>query len=885
MSTINTAGTGPSSVGGTFVGGVIPGPGDVVMIQGGHVLTNDLPDWKVTSIHTVASDTNQFRNAGKITVTANCVWGGRGSTPVKTDFVPLPGSEWVFDTGVGNTLVMMFGSVYNSLSKMEGGGEEFNRAIFRQIGTGQAGFAYEGLYNGYWDLQFTNFIGLTQDPLVNPNTALDLPGSGNLFTKCEFDGCGEVLMSAGGASAAAIPWGLDQCTFKNGISASGYDYRVGAGASTIAKLLGNVSQRQTYIIENALTVEDNIFLDLAACQITQRAASWTRNWFSRPEGPMHQTSSDEIENIFWLRTLGNDHGIGWPGLFNKEVRSCLWMFEGENNQGDPFQGPNITPSSPLTCTFHYNLLPPGSNAPSGDSAAGGLFSVSRTAANARFIIEHNTMHVSVTGGVLLGEGSFPGSAYGYAGQGRYMSNIAWSRSPAPPASCCHITMDPGNVPPSGDEFTDWAFPVDCDYNLGHGLSAGLRGGGYDFPGSGALGVHDVSGDPMFVDEGRDFVDWAQEIDPSITTVAGVVALLLTKNDDGADPRINTENARLKIFEAYAPTNPIVVGAAHDGTFIGAVPFTSGDPSDSGGVSVDDSGDDIMNRKYATATVAGTHILRRVYLADGSAIATDADWEPDPADVSYIKDGVDAGGVSLLPQYVGYGWWAFRHTAGELTGKTMSVTASNPLIRDVSYSIETFGNVNAFWQDDLASETPAPPTEAEITDALLDELTAGHLIAGSVGKALVDALAAAVAAQSAAATAATAAGVAATSAGTASTAATAAASSAGTAATAAGTAATQTTPANIRAAVGLTSANLGTTLTGLPAATADAYLLRDVQSGAAGAPGERVMDALAGGFAIFDTTGDVLTVYFGDGTSVAYTRPITRSAADPIQKTV
>lgn len=90
------------------------------------------------------------------------------------------------------------------------------------------------------------------------------------------------------------------------------------------------------------------------------------------------------------------------------------------------------------------------------------------------------------------------------------------------------------------------------------------------------GQHDVFVDPDFVDDSRDFLAWAKSIDPAITSWAEAWQRIRKRNDDsGYDSRFDPINAYAWIRAGWAPTNMALLTAGYDGGYIGAVPVVTG----------------------------------------------------------------------------------------------------------------------------------------------------------------------------------------------------------------------------------------------------------------------------------------------------------------------
>ena len=102
------------------------------------------------------------------------------------------------------------------------------------------------------------------------------------------------------------------------------------------------------------------------------------------------------------------------------------------------------------------------------------------------------------------------------------------------------------------------------------------------------------------------------------------------------------------------------------------------------------------RKYATATVAGTHIRIPVIKVGVADFAASGDWTPVATDTKISKDGGAQANLATAPAYSN-GAWTLELTATELTCKQleiMIVDAATKEVEDQAVIVETYGNVLA-----------------------------------------------------------------------------------------------------------------------------------------------------------------------------------------------
>lgn len=102
------------------------------------------------------------------------------------------------------------------------------------------------------------------------------------------------------------------------------------------------------------------------------------------------------------------------------------------------------------------------------------------------------------------------------------------------------------------------------------------------------------------------------------------------------------------------------------------------------------------RKYAVATVSGTHIRVPVIKAGSQDFAASGDWTPAAGDVKVSKDGGTQANIGTLPTYSN-GAWQFQLTAAELTAgqvEIMVVDAATKAVEDQCIIVETYGHISA-----------------------------------------------------------------------------------------------------------------------------------------------------------------------------------------------
>lgn len=197
--------------------------------------------------------------------------------------------------------------------------------------------------------------------------------------------------------------------------------------------------------------------------------------------------------------------------------------------------------------------------------------------NQHAVFEHNTWMTAQFGAIVLGE-STNGFYHSIAS---YQDNILWRYASA-------SVYKVGDV---GGNFINDDVIVVADYNVAHNiLSTGGQGGnGYDNPFTESTpGVHDLAVDPQFIDPDRRFWTWVQSIEASWSAGSvfpsnanptmndfqahGLFKLSLKNQTYHPDYDARYTLAALQVYirAGFAPTNPAIQNAGHDGITPGAV---------------------------------------------------------------------------------------------------------------------------------------------------------------------------------------------------------------------------------------------------------------------------------------------------------------------------
>lgn len=586
MAAITSAGTGPSNVGGTWTGGVVPGAGDTVTIQAGHTVTLPLgvtwtvgaapaTDAVIKAIDVVSG--GQFVHNGAL----NCRGDFRcsASNAVRSHVVG-PGATFTFDFSATTDPT---NQVYKYIQPAQWpgtqpsllvNGAEGDECEFTAEGGGRWYFQGSGAnYFSLMEVHYCAFSGLgtaTVDgirPSITGDGSSD-PGTKFIIEDCTFDDCYAAVNTNGVSIDARAVFKFNRNKFTNSLGTiclrtDSYGARL--GTNSVRQVIGNTFDKKCYFYSPSnMVIKENFIPD--GWLVTGGVAKWDE--FSANIVHITSTAHNDpviaghaFDNLFLFDALAatNPH-LSSVGSYNVSgtynVYRNIFKFTGTDPSGDCIT--LGTPSGGITSTINVyeNIVLPNEAGESTGTLWSGTSGVS-SQADLTINIDHNTAFLGTGGGIALQE--TPGGAYeGHAGMyGSIRSNLFWDTS-----ARAYKVFDSG----TDNTKVDLVSATYLDYNGGFNFLAG-DGDGYnnlEF-GSGTPGANDVSGDPEFVDSTADLATWDDSLGGP-GTIAGAIARFK------ADP---TTLAAFRTFiqEGFAPTNTDYEDAAHDGTTIGAVAFS------------------------------------------------------------------------------------------------------------------------------------------------------------------------------------------------------------------------------------------------------------------------------------------------------------------------
>lgn len=600
---ITSAGSGFADVGATWIGGVAPGATDDVIVDAasGHVVTVRNPvTWRSFVVGPAPSI-----GIGKLVVNSDLTIKAESRTygtsvfrgAVLRRFEGGPGGRLIGDTTVGDFFFISGDDATSDAPGLYMMGASGNRFTVTQTGPNKFGIkAGAGAFMPY-TIDYTNFIGLKQDPCFQPVYSFDAyPGfDATIGRRFKATGCGEIGSAIPLSATSPLQF---HGTILNTIGARG-SFSFDPNNSTVAELNYAIIDKP-YIVHTGLMTRDqyhhNQWYQSVDVGDTAGGATALKNLYLQYqigiEVPISSVGSDfEDCYLFFGRACFHQYYANFDAP--RPIRTwtgCLFDQRTNASAGGGNLGPHSNPASNqinrmVRCIKLRNIR-------IDDMSPGAWCLEAGSTANTELQWEHCTAYVggpaagNGNADIALGSGLTPGGG-GYQGQcSQYQSNIAYTRSLTPGYK---IKNNGGTV------CINWVSNANASNNCGFGLAAGTLGKGYSFPvdgtpGYGAPGTNDIVADPQFVDDSRNIFSYSHSVLPSIPLInsgstdaeedavlAQVIALWQSQNDDVPLAVCDFDDMLAHVREGYRPTNLALHNTAHDGTDIGAVAMSAPPP--------------------------------------------------------------------------------------------------------------------------------------------------------------------------------------------------------------------------------------------------------------------------------------------------------------------
>lgn len=598
MTLITSAANGNASTPGSWVGGVVPGVNDTVIIAHDVILDTSMT-WGNSP---VAGTTVLTVQTGKsLSFSPSAVLSLRGGFLLQGSarliFAGLSGLEFDPSNAASPSTaayIGKIGSAHNSTPALVFNGTLGSPCFIRtkagaataaqaQLTDGDGPYIQAGLMQG----TFCNFsrLGDASRPafLVSPGNA----GAFSL-TDCNIDACGQIAQTYNIDTAAIYE--LIRCNFTNSLATVNLQLTaVNAITGAGSRKIYNCSFDKTlhFYPPKLFDIQGNYF-NLA---FDTTDGDWTqfKNNFVRMTsaiGLVNDAGGADANYIFYDEpTEFNPHF--WNVLSHGRSTSIVRNIFDMNCNALGQEGDCITlsaaGSTDCVATIKNNLIVRGPS----NKTVGTLFTALGSA-HTSVICEHNTCFTGSQGAAV-------GETYaGFNGMVQsFKSNLMVSKNGGEGLKL----YDSG----SNDSVTDLVSSVNADYNAGFGLLAGSNLKGYDHLefASGSPGAHDIDGDPLFVDDSRNLATWS-----TYKGGPGTVA--------DAMVRIKANTSLVLDLIAWVNAGHYVQksalnNAGHDGVTIGALPFLSATSISASPTSVvaDSTGNIITLTGVGTSWTPGT----------------------------------------------------------------------------------------------------------------------------------------------------------------------------------------------------------------------------------------------------------------------------------------
>jgi hypothetical protein len=556
----------------TWGGSGPPGDGDTASI--GHVVTVDTNTTVGTSGPTGTTAVT-VTAGGRVVVATGIQWTVRGDILTATantavvDVITLEaGATLEMDasqasTPASQTYVIRLGNAAGARARFKANGTSGARCTVRSnSGGGNARFTRTGATNsGFFDCSYCDFlrIGDASNPFADVDLTTSSANSRFAFSHCTFDACGSMSTNGGGTPGNACVISVDHCRWKN-TAGSGPTFGTATSPTGTRNLtFCSFDKAVTFTNTHNYVIEDCVFTNSYSVSGSGTWASFKRNFVRHTAQAATQLTGEAVDcYVLEDHATSNPHFLQFgtsPASAAQVIDGCIFESTGTAGNGDCILIPS--PSGARAFTVKRCIVLP--NAAGGQS--GTLVSALGNA-NVTLVVEHNTAYVSANNsGLVVGE-----TYNAHAGMvSSFKSNIMWRSSLG---TGWKMYRDAAGTN------QDVCAPADADRNCGHNLNAGSDGKGYNAASgtafSTAPGANDVDEDPDFVDPTRDLASWDAALGGP-GTVANAVAEILKLGDTDWNPDYNVADLLTWVRAGFAPQNQNLIGAAHDGGTIGAVP--------------------------------------------------------------------------------------------------------------------------------------------------------------------------------------------------------------------------------------------------------------------------------------------------------------------------
>lgn len=568
MATITSTQAGDWDQTSTWVGGVVPGDGDVAIIVHEVTVTGSVTVGTSGVEDTVAISID---SGGKLNIgdgVAPTQFFCRGDLDINatTDgALTVRGNLWFDDSAAGGSYS------YKLITPRQTDVIERTTPALKVRGTSDNGvliaatntncrIANDGTsYVGLIDAEYCHFakVGTASEDAIYAYMRYDCKVR---MINCSWHGCGRVYIVSNESDGHIE---IENSEFRFPLNARSLQIAF-AGASGGTRILRHcVMEGQARINSAANVTFDQCYMEtLVMSQAPSVSiASFDSNFIASPEQIPAQSSGKCTNSYIYKSDPStiNPHYYSCPHPLDYEVIGNIFEFSGNDPQGDCING--FAPDAPHSLTIENNII-----LPNADGNHSGTLHPHQGNANATTKIQNNTFIIGGdAGGIPTGE-----TYIGHTGQVAYIrNNIGWDNTVRNYATAYLYPPSP----------TDMVAASDLDYNCFTTTLTGTNGvgmNGYIFS-SGTPGANNVNEDPQFVDPDRDLAKWSAEVLGNTGTdqekreaAVEQIKLMNQPYDLKYDANATTANLVAYVRAGFAPQNQNLKGAGHDGRDIGAV---------------------------------------------------------------------------------------------------------------------------------------------------------------------------------------------------------------------------------------------------------------------------------------------------------------------------
>lgn len=368
MAAITSAATGNWSATGTWTGGVVPGNGDTVIIQGTNVVTVDVDTTVGASNGVWVSGGNpaaiQLNATGRLIIAATKTLTLRGDfvfnntqSSVGTGLTLNAGATLQFDASATspNTTQYRFSLTNNAIyyCKLVCNGTQAQPCLIWSMSASAKAYFFNGNpWANFGSLSMTYTTFRNMGGSSNPFWVVSYSGSTVTVnvSNCTFDNCGRIAVGVVNPTAGQCTF--TDCNWINSPSAVTANTELLSRSSYVRcvfdKLMGTSVNQDNLILTNCYLG----FGITNGGQTTTTQQSMTKSFFRQTSQAAPQLTATLLQDILWMQ----DHNVNNPNMTLNGPKSQVYdgvIFEYTNNSGSG-AGINVT-NAPNTSGQTYEI--------------------------------------------------------------------------------------------------------------------------------------------------------------------------------------------------------------------------------------------------------------------------------------------------------------------------------------------------------------------------------------------------------------------------------------------------------------------------------------------------------------------------------------------------